>query len=203
MSLQKEITLRYQVNGHVRFQLPKLLCEKYVADFLYDAILQIEGVYQVYFYHKQGKLSIRYVNEICDFNSLAKQLSALFSNLEQNGYLEKAVEPEPKADGFLTKKFKNLRATRWAKDKYQEGKQTAKAVGFLAKIGLKKKPDILKDPEKTLIDFFNDVIVLYLVKTHWHLITQHWLLKPYRYRYEWMGAFYLMYLLMRSKMPKK
>jgi len=73
----------------------------------------------------------------------------------------------------------------------------------LAKLGLKKKPGILKNPERTFIDFFNDVLILYLIKTHWHIITQHWILKPIRYRYEWLTVFYMMYLFIRFDLRAK
>lgn len=205
MSIQKEIVLRYHDAGHVRFQLPERLCEQHPADFLKREILKIDGVYRVNLYRRQRKLSIRFTPEICQFSALAKQLFELIGATERKGLLV------PKSDsgssdsttGFFKAKFNNLRATRWAKDKYAETKETAKAVGVLAKLGLKNKPDFLKDPEKAAVDFLNDVLVLYLIKTHWHMITQQWLLKPLRYRYEWLASFYMMYLLVRSKLPKK
>jgi hypothetical protein len=46
------------------------------------------------------------------------------------------------------------------------------------------------------------VLVLYLIKTHWHLIIQHWLKRPWQFRYEWSAAIYMIYLLVRSKKPK-
>ncbi len=205
MSIQKEIVLRYRAAGHVRFQLPERLCEKHPADLLRQEILRFDGVYRVNLYRRQGKLSIRYTPEICPFAALAKQLFDLINDLKGKGHLDRKTYEQPAHSmaGRFTEKLNNLRATRWAKDKYADTKETAKAVGILAKLGLKNKPELLQNPEKAFIDFFNDVLVLYLIKTHWHTITQQWLLKPLRYRYEWMASFYLMYLLVRSKLPKK
>ena len=205
MSIQQQIVLRHRAAGHVRFQLPEQLCGKEIAAFLQQAVSQIDGVYRVFIFRHQRKLSIRYTQEICDFSSLASQFFKLLTDIEKNGYLEGKLKAQPRISkpGRLKQKFRDLRAARWAKEKYTETKETAQAVGVLARLGFKKKPGILKDPEKTFIDFFNDVLVLFLIKTHWQLITQHWLLKPFRYRYEWLAVFYMMYLFMRSKLPKK
>jgi hypothetical protein len=53
-----------------------------------------------------------------------------------------------------------------------------------------------------MIDFFNDILVLFLIKLHWTNITQQWLLKPLKYRYEWMALFYMFFLLVRSRKKK-
>lgn len=206
MSIQKELILRYRSQGHIRFQLPKRLCHKAIARCLQEAIAGIDGVYRVHVYHRQGKLSIRYQEALCDFQSLVRQLSALLDEMEKKGQLRvdfAVAQSVAGGDSWLKKAFGNFRAGRWVQDKFTETRETAQAVGVLAKLGMKKKPALLKDPEKTLIDFFNDVLVLYLIKTHWHLITQHWITKPFRHRYEWLSVFYMMYLLLRSRNPRK
>jgi len=60
----------------------------------------------------------------------------------------------------------------------------------------------MDDPEKAVISFLNDILVLFLIKLHWNDITQKWLLKPFMYRYEWMALFYLFFLLVRSRKQK-
>ncbi len=201
MPIQKEIVLRYQAPGHVRFQLPDRLCTKNVAAYLQQAILQWPGVYRVSLYRKQQKLSIRYIDEVCNFALLARQLSELLNHLEENGYPNEEQDVQA-ASSRNIRILSRWPIGRWFREKYTETRETVHAAGVLARFGLKNKPGLLKNPEKTLTDFFNDVLVLYLIKTHWHIITQHWLLKPVRYRYEWMASFYLMYLLIRSKIPK-
>jgi len=206
MSIQKEFILRYRAEGHIRLQMPEKLCHKQIARLLESAIIRLDGVYRVDVYHRQGKLSIRYQEELCDFRSLVRQLSALLGEMEKNGQLQPdhaAAQASRSGAGRVKKSLGNLRVGRWVQDKFTETKETAQAVGILAKLGMKKRPAILKNPEKTLVDFFNDVLVLYLIKTHWHLITQHWITKPVRYRYEWLTVFYMMYLLLRSRNPRK
>ena len=53
--------------------------------------------------------------------------------------------------------------------------------------------------EKAVINFFNDLVVFYLVKAHWDLITQKWLKQPLKYRNAWLTIFYLVFLLVRYR----
>ncbi len=46
-------------------------------------------------------------------------------------------------------------------------KETVQAAKVLTKLGLKKPKAFLKDPEKSIIDFLNDILVLFLIKLHW------------------------------------
>jgi hypothetical protein len=200
MSLSKEILLRHRSTGHVRFQLPVRLCAAAAAERLTQMLLQLDGVYRVHLYRRQGKLSIRYSEEICPFTTLAKHFAA--AALDAEKYLAAQSAAASKTSRFK-EKLGGSTVGQWAKNKYREGKETVQALETLGKLGLKKKTAILNDPEKAAIDFFNDVLVLYLIKTHWPLITQQWLPKPFKHRYDWLSVFYLMYLLMRSRMPKK
>ncbi|GAW85169.1 conserved hypothetical protein [Bathymodiolus platifrons methanotrophic gill symbiont] len=149
------------------------------------------------------KLAIRFVEENLPFQELVQQLLTLLSDLEKKGFF-KAKPDAIKTSSFTNNlKLSNWKGTRWAKDKYTETKETAQAISILAKLGLKKKPEILANPEKTLITFFNDVLVLFLIKIHWKLISKKWILAPLKYRYQWLTIFYLMFLFIRSKTTKK
>ncbi len=207
MSIQREIILRYRSDGHVRFQLPAKLCQKSTASILQEAIEKIDGVYSTHVFRNQGKLSIHFSHQICSFSTIAKQLFEIIEELNKKGYLNNKNQekdlPKQTFTQSLKEKIEDLRVSQWTKEKYTDTKDTAKAMGILAKLSRKNKSGILKNPEKTLVNFFNDVLILYLIKTHWHIITQHWILKPFRYRFEWLTAFYLMYLLVRSRMPDK
>jgi len=202
MSIQQEIILRYKSSGHVRFQIPERLCSDEVASFVSDAITELDGVYRVNLFRNKHKLAIRFVEENLPFEDLVKQLISLLSDLEKKGFF-KAKPDSIKSSSFTESiKLPNWKGARWAKDKYTETKETAQAISVLAKLGLKKKPEILANPEKTLITFFNDVLVLFLIKTHWKLITKKWILAPMKYRYQWLTIFYLMFLFIRSKNTK-
>jgi len=95
-----------------------------------------------------------------------------------------------------------LKLTRWTKEKVGEVKETVQAAKVLTKLGMKKPKAFVKDPEKAIIDFLNDILVLFLIRLHWGEITQNWLVKPLKYRYEWMALFYMFFLLVRSRKQK-
>ena len=202
MSIQREIFLRYRAEGYVRFQIPVKLCDVHATKVLVGQLSDIEGVYRVSLYRRQRKLSIRFNEAVCDFNELAKQLYHVIAELDKQGLLKPQAAAESKSKPRGRRKLGDLKPAKWANEKYVEVKETLQAASILAKRVSKKPSAFVKDPEKTIISFLNDVLVLYLVKIHWHRITQHWILNPVRYRYEWAAVFYLVYLLVRSRKQK-
>jgi hypothetical protein len=203
MSIQKQITVRYRAEGHVRFEIPEQLCDEIVATLLATEILDIEGVYRTHIFRKQGKLSIRFQEAVCDFEQLAKQLFKLFSELERKGLLVAPIVSEvDKEQNSLKSKIKDWKVSRWIAEKQRDVKETVQAAKVITKLGLKKQKLFVQGPEKAMIDFFNDILVLYLIKLHWIRITQEWIPKPWAFKYQWTAVFYLFYLLMRSRRPK-
>lgn len=206
MTIQKKITLRHRSEGHVRFEIPDQLCDEVVAKTLTDNVLSLEGIYRVKLFRKQKKLSVRYNEAVCDFQQMASQLFQIISKLEQQGLLVTEVvnkaSSKAQPSWNVKSKVKNWKATQWATKKYSDAKETVQAAKTLTKLGLKKPNSFIKDPEKAIIDFLNDVLVLYLIKLHWPRITQEWIPKPWTFRYQWMAVFYLFYLLLRSRKPK-
>ncbi|MCK5889784.1 MAG: hypothetical protein KAG19_07560 [Methylococcales bacterium] len=208
MSIQQQFILRHQSEGYVRFEIPKQFCTPSVAEMFTAKILKIEGVYHAKVFKKQQKLSIRYQDITCEFKQLATQLFQLIADLEQQGALvEKAKKIAIKETTYpvnstVKDKIKNWKASRWVSEKYNDAKETAQAVKILSKVGFKKQKALIKDPEKAMIDFFNDILVLYLIKLHWTRITQEWMPKPWAFKYQWTALFYLFYLLLRSRRPK-
>ena len=203
MSIQKQFVLRYRVDGHVRFQIPAQICNIDGAKALTDGISGIDGVYRVNLYRNQQKLSIRFNESFCDFKSLARQLFHLLAELEKKG----ALTPKLASKSALWKdkakaKLEDFKATRWAKEKFDDAKETVQAAKIIGKMGMKKPTAFVKDPEKAIIDFLNDILVLFLIKLHWNDITQNWLVKPLKYRYQWMALFYMFFLLVRSRKKK-
>ena len=203
MSIQKEFVLRYNMDGHVRFEIPVRICNVEVAKAVTDGISGIDGVYRVNLYRGQQKLSIRFNETVCDFKTLARQLFDLLSDLETKG----ALKPKPVSTSARWKekaktKLDDFKVTRWAKEKFGAAKETVQAAKVITRLGMKKPNAFIQDPEKAVISFLNDILVLFLIKLHWNDITQNWLLKPLKYRYEWMALFYLFFLLVRSRKQK-
>jgi hypothetical protein len=203
MSIQKEFVLRYRADGHVRFQIPAQVCNVDAAKAVTDGISGMDGVYRVNLYRSQQKLSIRFNESVYDFKSLARQLFHLLADLEKKG----ALKPKPVSKSVLWKekaksRLDGFKATRWAKEKFGDAKETVQAAKVIGKLGMKKPTAFMKDPEKAIIDFLNDILVLFLIRLHWNDITQNWLVKPLKYRYEWMALFYMFFLLVRSRKQK-
>lgn len=203
MSIQKQFILRYRTEGQVRFQIPASICDSAIAQNITNSILAFDGVYRVKMYLGQKKLSIRFNESTCEFNSLAKQLFELLAQLEKQG----ALTPKPLVTKTGLKEkikthFSKTKLGQWGQEKFSDAKETMQAAKVVGKIGMKKNAALFNDPEQTIIDFLNDILVLYLIKLHWHNITQHWILSPFKYRYEWTAVFYMFFLLMRSRRPK-
>lgn len=207
MCIQKKIILRYRNEGHLRFEIPEQLCDEEVAKLLTAKISKFEGVYSIKIYRNQRKLSIHYQESICTFKLFAKQLFQLISDLDQQDLLVAQVVNKVKLEKpkqwNLKSRIKDLKVARWASEKYGNAKETVQAVKVISKVGLKKPKALFKDPEKAIIDFLNDILLLYLITLHWSRITKEWIPRPWVHRYEWTAVFYLFYLLMRSRKPKK
>ena len=207
MSIQKEIIVRYRAEGHVRFEIPAQLCDVTVSELVTAEVLAIDGVYRVDLFRKQKKLSIRYQEVVCDFKQLASQLYQLLSELNQKKRLVAQVvtdiSPKRQKKRNVKTQVKSWKASHWVAEKYTAAKETLHAAKVVTKLGLKKPKSFVKDPEKAIIDFFNDILVLYLIRLHWTRITQEWIPRPWAFKSQWAAIFYLFYLLVRSRSPKK
>jgi hypothetical protein len=202
MDHAKEIIVRYRAEGHVRFQLPKALCVPATAERLATGLHRIEGVYRVDLSPRQRKLSVRFIEYICDFRTLALALHGL---VEAAASAEPGTVPELRGESLpavLRNRLSAMRPVGWVRAKLREARETVTAMGILA-----RRQDIRQRArslvsEDTVILVLNDVLVFYLIKLHWRLIARDWVRQPWRYRYEWLAVSYMIYLLLRSRRPK-
>ena len=195
MSLQQEIVIRYRDEEHVRFELPGSLFETATLEQLTAGLRQIEGVYRVDAYPSQRKLSVRFMKMVVDFRALARFLSALLDRLTLPAKPCPSCQPLERVETGLP----GNKLARWLREKYQEAKETVQATGILARAGGRAG---VFPSGKAITDFFTDILVLYLIKLHWHHILYVWLRQPWVYKYEWLATFYLIFLLMRSRLPQ-
>ena len=195
--LTRKIVLRYRAPGHVRFQLPPELCQPPAAEELVAALRRVDGVYLVRL--GGNKLSIRYHEPFVSFRELARRLHVIVTELERRGL---GVRP-PVVRRPLLARLRESRPVAWIRNQVQALRETATAFGILARRGvLGKGSAIIEDPRKFAFEFANDVLVLYLIRIHWHRIVHDWLPHPFKNRYNWAAVFYLTYLLVRSRLPK-
>jgi len=206
MIVQQQILLRYRSAGHLRFELPLALCAPAVAPLIEGELHRIEGVYRVLLYRGQRKLSIRFFDTVTDVPQVAREMYRILDDLVDEGLVKPhaARRPPPRTQVRhkarpLRDRLRGSRLGIWIRAKVQEGKETAGAIKVLAKGRMKNAPAFLQDPEKAAFEFANDVLVFYLIKTHWHRILYQWLPNPVRHRYEWLAVIYLTYLWVHSR----
>lgn len=201
MALAEIITLRYHGRGHVRFDLPAAVCTPNRSQALVEGLRSTDGIYRVDLQPRRRKLSIRYTEDRCSFDDVCR---ALHDHVGASADTESGSE-SCCSGGHVAEATSDFRPA------------SPGPIGWLrARLGGARGSSLVARPsdaidagdpvpmirESTVIEFLNDVLVLYLIKLHWHMIMQHWLRQPWRHRYEWMAAFYMIYLLVRSRRPK-
>jgi len=204
MAIQKEFIVRYRTEGHVRFEVPQRAAQAHVADRLTQSLMAIEGVSAVKLFRGSRKLSIRYHADVCDFITLARRMASILNELEQQGHFQ--IKPvavlASSSPSRLIHSFQKSRVFGWFGAKVDAAKETAQAAKILGKLASQGPKRLVRDPENAVIDFLNDILVMYLIKVHWNRITQQWLVRPFAHRYEWLATFYLFFLLVRSRKRK-
>lgn len=196
MSSDKGIILRYRAPGHVRFQIAGELCASAPRRSIETGLREVEGIYRVDFFERQRKVSIRFVEAICSFDRLNDVFSRVVADTVSAAPVPGCCAVEPTAlMSPPTVGRSGFAPLNWVRAKLGGiGRPLGSPAGA-------QSPTWLK--EATVVEFLNDALVLFLIKLHWHMITQHWLRLPWRYRYEWMAALYMIFLLVRSRRPKK
>jgi hypothetical protein len=203
MSILKQIVLRYRAEGYARFSLPSSLCDEGSVKRIEWALQQHSAISSARIYAGARKLAIRYVEGIADLRAIAAVLKDIVLGVDaivvpssccsaSAGTGLVSGQSGSDIDGF----------SGWLKAKYQEIVETLTALGIVIRntFGWKSQKGIIKHTDLT--NFLTDILVLYLIRSHWHAITELWLKRPWLYRYEWMATIYMIFLLMRSKLPK-
>lgn len=200
MSIQQQVLLRYRSEGHLRFALPAALSTPEIGDQLVAELATMEGIYRVDVFPRQGKLSIRYLDTVCDFAAVVRRLYALVGELAgKRARTPRRTNPGRKTETHpVPRQASGATVRAWVRAKLEEAGETVKAAGIV--IGSSFRA--LGQRPRWVTEFLNDLVMLYLIKLHWHHIITLWLPNPWRYRYEWMATFYLIYLSVQSRLPK-
>jgi hypothetical protein len=161
----------------------------------------MEGVRRVVARSEQRKLSIFYMETVCDAHQVVRKLAQLVDLLVEGRFVtpEGAPIPPPLHERIRSrvsgpfKEWKN-RVSAW--------KAQARTAKTMLDVQWKVNPALRvlgDDPEKAILGFINDAVTFYLIKVHWDMIIRKWLKSPLRHRYEWLTAFYFIFLLVRSR----
>lgn len=186
-ALARAIAVRHKEPGHLRLELPLRLLDPAAREHLDTGLRERLGVYRVSFEAGERRMSIRYEPQQCSQQDVARQLRSLLDTLppeSPNATPAHAAAPLPGAQLLSD-------AGQWA-DRFLGGT-------------LKSRLDpVLKGAltEKASINFLNDVLMFYLIKIHWDLITKRWMKEPVKHADAWLTTFYLIFLLIRFRKGK-
>ena len=192
-TLARQIIVRYRGTGHTRFALPAALCEEFFAAAIEENLRNLPGVYRATVYRGQGKLSVYYDPHASGLHDVARCLYGALAT-------PAAQKQREAAFASMTQRLHVAQPLQWLKDKTGNLEAKAKLLSRFASAKIHGKPGLQNIlSEKSVINFTNDVVVFYLIKTHWELISQKWLKQPLKYRNAWLTTFYLVFLLVRYR----
>ena len=203
MSILQEIVLRHRSEGYLRFALPASLCERARVKSIEWALQQNPVVVSARVYARAGKLVIRYLAGAADLRLISALLKDVVINVD-GIVIPSSCCAESSGAELMHASDRNIEngLTGWVREKSLEIRETITAFGIVFRNAFAWNPKQGGLKHADLTDFLTDILVLYLIRLHWHAITQFWLKRPWLYRYEWMATVYLIFLLVRSKRPK-
>lgn len=206
MSISQHVLLRYRDTGHLRFDVPRELCEPGAAAALVNGLEAVEGIYRVDLHGRNGKLVIRYLPTVRNFAEVVIHLKAVIQSIESKtpaASASRAVVASA-ASRTLAERLESAQTafSHWLRAKLQELRETADAMKIIFRRFTGGNPASGSPQPRWLKEFLNDLVMLYLIKYHWHHITTEWLPRPWTHRYEWAATIYLIYLSVQSRLPR-
>jgi hypothetical protein len=186
VSLSRAIAVRHKEPGHLRLELPPRLLDAAAQAHLDAGLRKRAGIYRVSFEAGERRMSIRYEPLQCSQQDVARQLHSLLDTLP------------PKTAPATTPATAPLPGAKLIGD---AGKWADRFLGGTIKSRL---DPVMKGAltEKASINFLNDVLMFYLIKIHWDLITKRWMKEPVKHADAWLTTFYLIFLLIRFRKGK-
>jgi len=227
-ALARRMVVRHKEAGHLRLELPAELCGPLRAAAIEDALRRVDGVYRVILERYNRKLSVRYDPLQCSQGQVARALRLALDTLPDEAAAVSETSPSATpvpVNGDPAQVLIALGRT------VQEGArrlvgQVSQSLSGSASAPSPEAP--VADPaastappgslqsrlqplvagaltEKAAINFLNDLVAFYLIKTHWDLITKRWIKLPLAHADAWGAAFYLVFLMVRFRkgMQKK
>lgn len=186
-SLSRAIAVRHKEPGHLRLELPARLFDPAALTHLDAGLRERLGVYRVSFEAADRRMSIRYEPQQCSQQDVARQLRGLLDTLPPESASPAAPAAAPLPGAKLVGD-----AGKWA-ERFMGGT-------------IKSRLDpVMKGAltEKATLNFLNDVLMFYLIKVHWELITKRWMRDPVKHADAWLTTFYLIFLLIRFRKSAK
>lgn len=196
-TLWQSVTVRHRGPGHVRFDLPAPLLTADAVAALESGLRRIDGVYRVFLFPGQGKLSIRWAEEVCSLADIARVLAALVGRIAEGGAVPARSRP-----GLVRRITQTVPVARW-RARYDDLRAKGRVLFKLMALKSGGTAVLPFDAKDWAIHFANDLVVFYLIRLHWDRIVGQWLPRPWSFRYQWMTVVYLVFLLVRFRKAKK
>ncbi|MCX7897713.1 MAG: hypothetical protein N2441_07560 [Rhodocyclaceae bacterium] len=173
----RDVEVLARAPGFLRLRLPLALRRPEIGQRLEAELSALPGMRYVCWHTPEGKLALRFDPRRLEEKWLAARLFAM---------LAKYADQEPRAEDepvpTLGERLGDLKAR----------------LITLAPHPL--RPLIERaTTEKALLNFANDVLLFYLIRVHWSLISERWLKAPAKHLDAWLAVFYLFFLLVRFR----
>ncbi len=185
--LARRIAVLYRGPGFLRLGLPDELCRPEVALAITRSLPATPGVAAATVDPDGRRVSIRFEASTVSAGQVARALFALLAGLPAAD--ESATEPPASLANGLQPVLDRVKALLTPATPPAEGSLQAR-IQPLVDSAL---------TEKAIVNFFNDIVAFYLIKTHWELITKRWLQNPVANSNAWLTVFYLVFLLVRYR----
>jgi hypothetical protein len=185
--LARRIVVLHRGAGFLRLELPEELCRPEVAQAVERGLPVTPGIAGATVDPDGRRISIRFDASTVSAGQVARTLFALLRQLPA------AEAPEGSTAMALASGLQPLLDQL----KAMLTPATAPAEGSLQA----RFQPLLESAltEKAIVNFFNDIVAFYLIKTHWDLITKRWLQNPVAHSNAWLTVFYLVFLLVRYR----
>jgi len=210
-ALAKRIVVRHREAGYLRLELPAEICHTAAIAAIESGLRQVTGVYRVTAQAADRRLSIRYDAHVCGVADVARGLRALLGQLPvpevpTSAAAAPAAPPALLPPGLspllrdVGAKVRGVLGGLRAQVEQLRNPAAAGSAGVAGSLQSKLQPMLANAlTEKAVINFLNDLVAFYLIKTHWELISQRWLKDPVKYANAWLTVFYLVFLLVRYR----
>jgi hypothetical protein len=197
LSIFRQIVLRHQSEGYLRFSLPDFLCQPEVAASITAGLTEVSGIYGVSLYQGQKKLAIRFTERLCSARQVMRHLHAAVAAVLARPARLQMVSGSSSTQPVVMRPISFIRL--WLLSKWREISETAQAFWIILRRAYHASGFATGQQPRWLKDFMNDLLMLFLIKIHWHQLLTEWLPRPWTYRYEWAATIYLVYLSVQAK----
>lgn len=197
-TLARRIVVRHKEDGHLRLELPPELTGPAARAHLEAGLRRRPGVWRVGF-EPQRRLSIRFEPLQCSLADVARDLRSLLADLPAESATP-AHSATPAVDPLAQFRQRFESTARQIRTRIDRVLEQLRGPGIPGSLQSRLQPALQNAlTEQAAINFLNDVLVFYLIKVHWDLITKRWMKDPLAHADAWLATFYLVFLLVRYR----